>query len=52
MIAEVVDYDCYQLKKLEWESGRDRYIVDIGANVGVTALVRSRFEPGESNARP
>jgi FkbM family methyltransferase len=45
MIAEVVDYDCYQLKKLEWEPGRDRYIVDIGANVGVTALVLSQI-PG------
>ncbi len=45
MIAEVVDYDCYQLNKLEWESGRDRYIVDIGANVGITALVLSEI-PG------
>ena len=45
MIAEVVDYDCYQLNKLDWESGRDRYIVDIGANVGVTALVLSQV-PG------
>ena len=45
MIAEVVDYDCYQLKKLEWEPGRDRYIVDIGGNVGVTALVLSQI-PG------
>jgi FkbM family methyltransferase len=45
MIAEVVDYDCYQLKKLGWEPGGDRYIVDIGANVGVTALVLSQM-PG------
>jgi FkbM family methyltransferase len=45
MIAEVVDYDCYQLKKLEWETGRDRYIVDIGANVGVTGLALSQI-PG------
>jgi len=45
MIAEVVDYDCYQLKKIEWEPGRDRCIVDIGANVGVTALVLSQI-PG------
>jgi hypothetical protein len=28
MIAEVVDYDCYQLKKLEWEPHRDHFIVD------------------------
>ena|SRR5579863_9661779 len=45
MIAEVVDYDCYQLAKLQWQPGRDRYIVDIGANVGVTALVLSQI-PG------
>src|SRR5579859_1810195 len=38
-ISEVVDYDCYQLKKIEWDSRRDHYIVDVGANVGVTALV-------------
>ena len=38
MIAEVVDYDCYQLGKLGWEPGQDGHIVDIGANVGVTAL--------------
>ena len=35
MIAEVVDYDCYQLKKLEWEPHRDHFILDIGTNVGV-----------------
>jgi FkbM family methyltransferase len=45
MIAEVVDYDCYQLKKLVWEPHRDHFIVDIGANVGVTALVLAQI-PG------
>ncbi len=45
MITEVVDYDCYQLKELEWEPGQNRQIVDIGANVGVTALVLSQI-PG------
>jgi FkbM family methyltransferase len=45
MIAEVVDYDCYQLKKLEWQPHRDHFIVDIGANVGVTALVLAQI-PG------
>lgn len=57
MITEVVDYDCYQLEKIEWELGRDRYIVDIGANVGVTALVLSQiagarvvcYEPDNGN---
>ncbi len=57
MITEVVDYDCYQLEKLEWEPGQDRHIVDIGANVGVTALVLSQipgarvvcYEPDKGN---
>ena len=42
-ISEVVDYDCYQLKKIEWDSRRDHYIVDVGANVGVTALVLAQL---------
>jgi FkbM family methyltransferase len=46
MIAEVVDYDCYQLKKLEWAPNRDHFIVDIGANVGVTALVLAQIPGG------
>jgi FkbM family methyltransferase len=45
LIADVVDYDCYQLKKLGWEPGRNHSIVDIGANVGVTALVLAQL-PG------
>jgi FkbM family methyltransferase len=45
MISEVVDYDCYQLKKIEWDARQDHYIVDIGANVGVTALVLAQI-PG------
>jgi FkbM family methyltransferase len=43
MISEVVDYDCYQLRKIEWDPSRDHYIVDIGANVGVTALVLAQI---------
>jgi FkbM family methyltransferase len=45
MILEVVDYDCYQLQKLDWARDRDHHIVDIGANVGVTALVLAQI-PG------
>jgi FkbM family methyltransferase len=45
MILEVVDYDCYQLKKLTWEPGCVHNIIDIGANVGVTALVLGQI-PG------
>jgi FkbM family methyltransferase len=45
MISEVVDYDCYQLKKLDWDNRREHYIVDIGANVGVTTLTLAQL-PG------
>src|SRR5215510_15470087 len=43
MIAEVADYDAYQLKQIPWDTGEIRYIMDIGANVGVTALVLSQI---------
>jgi len=43
MIAEVADYDCYQLKKLSFRPDKQNYFVDIGANVGVTAIVLSQF---------
>src|SRR5689334_15285605 len=42
MIAEVVDYDAYQLRQLRWDEHRENHIIDIGANVGVTALVLSQ----------
>jgi FkbM family methyltransferase len=41
-IAEIVDYDCYQLANTVWPNRRG-YIVDIGANIGITALVLSQF---------
>jgi FkbM family methyltransferase len=43
MIAEVVDYDAYQLKLIPWIANGERHIIDIGANVGVTALVFSQI---------
>ncbi len=42
-IAEVVEYDAYQLQQLKWESNRVHHIIDIGANVGVSALVLSQI---------
>jgi FkbM family methyltransferase len=45
MIAEVVDYDAYQLQQIRWRPNEQRCIIDIGANVGVTALVLSQI-PG------
>jgi len=45
MIAEVVDYDAYQLRQLQWGARREHHILDIGANVGVTSLLFSQI-PG------
>lgn len=57
MIREVVDYDAYQLWKLQWDSAAEHHILDIGANVGVSALMFSQipnakvtcFEPDPGN---
>jgi FkbM family methyltransferase len=59
MIAEVVDYDAYQLRQIQWKSNGERHILDIGANVGVTALVFSQvpnanvdcYEPDPGNCK-
>jgi len=47
MIAEIVDYDAYQLSQITWRANGTRHIVDIGANIGVTALAFSQI-PGAS----
>jgi FkbM family methyltransferase len=57
-IAEVVDFDCYQLEHLGADALSDGVIVDVGANVGVAALCLSQlsdlgivcFEPLPENA--
>jgi len=57
-VAEVVDYDCYQLRPLA-RALEGATVIDIGANVGVTALCLSRipgirlycFEPDPDNCR-
>ena len=56
-IAEVVDYDCYQLDRLDRATLATGSIVDVGGNVGITALCFSRlasrvfcFEPLSENA--
>jgi FkbM family methyltransferase len=56
-IAEVVDYDCYQLNQISGQNMGTFNILDVGANIGVTALVFSQlpkakvicFEPFEPN---
>ena len=59
MIVEVVDYDAYQLRQIQWNSDSEHHIIDIGANVGVTALLLSQipkakitcYEPDPGNCR-
>lgn len=56
-IAEVVDYDSYQLRELPAAELADTTLVDIGANVGVTTLCLATltrgtvlsFEPAPGN---
>jgi FkbM family methyltransferase len=43
MIAEVIDYDAYQLQQLQFDSNSEHHILDIGANVGVSAIVFSQI---------
>jgi FkbM family methyltransferase len=45
MITEVVDYDAYQLREIQWDTRKEHQIIDIGANVGVAALVLAQI-PG------
>ena len=42
-VGEVVDFDCYQLSQLP-EPAQGAIIIDIGANVGVTALCLAQFD--------
>ncbi len=57
-IAEVVDFDCYQLERLDAGALSHGVILDVGANVGIAALCLSQlsgrgvvcFEPVPENA--
>ncbi len=46
-IAEIADYDCYQLDQLHFDKSGASVIVDIGANIGVTAMVFSKISSGK-----
>ena len=39
IVAEVADYDCYQLERCDFAAGSGGVVVDAGANIGVTAVV-------------
>lgn len=58
-IAELVDRDSYQLARIPWPADRPFTVIDIGANIGVSALLFARHkgarvvavEPVPDNAR-
>ena len=45
-VAEVMDYDCYQLCGCDWTDSGGGIVVDAGANVGVSALALAGRFPG------
>ena len=58
-IAELVDRDAYQLERIPWPDNRAFTVIDIGANIGVSALLFAQHagarviavEPVPDNAR-
>ncbi len=46
-IAEIADYDCYQLNDLQFGKSDSGVIIDIGANIGVTAMLFSKIFSGK-----
>ncbi len=45
-VAEVMEYDCYQLCGCDWTDSGGGIVVDAGANVGVSALALAGRFPG------
>jgi FkbM family methyltransferase len=46
-IAEIVDYDCYQLEGLDFSDSAGALVLDIGAHVGTASVVLSRLHQGK-----
>jgi FkbM family methyltransferase len=46
-IAELVDYDAYHLKDLDWASAGQGAVFDIGGNIGVFSLLASCLTQGQ-----
>lgn len=51
MVAEIIDYDCYQLSSWKGSEGSDNAVIlDIGANVGVFSIVAGAGYKGQVHA--
>ncbi|MGD0260790.1 MAG: FkbM family methyltransferase [Verrucomicrobiota bacterium] len=46
-IAEIVDYDCYQLEEVDFSDSAGALVLDIGAHVGTASVVLSRLHKGK-----
>jgi FkbM family methyltransferase len=46
-IAEIVDYDCYQLEGLDFSDSAGALVLDIGAHIGTASVVLSRLHQGK-----
>ena len=46
-IAEIVDYDCYQLEELDFSDSAGALVLDIGAHIGTASVVLSRLHKGK-----
>jgi FkbM family methyltransferase len=45
-IAEIVDFDCYQLSEVKFAGAREAVVLDIGAHIGIAAVVLGQLHPG------
>jgi FkbM family methyltransferase len=45
-IGEIVDFDCYQLSDVEFTGGKEGLVLDIGAHMGVAAVVLAQLTAG------
>jgi len=45
-IMEIVDYDCYQLSEINFSKAANGIVMDVGANIGIAAMVLARAHPG------
>ena len=46
-IAEIAEYDCYQLERVDFSDSADALVLDIGAHIGTASLVLSRLHKGK-----